>query len=256
MKLAEMVSQSSVCPKAYFNKPGDCLVAMALGAEVGLNPIQSLQNIAVINGKPSIYGDAAMALVRASGLLEDIKEEFDGNAATCTCKRRGQETPIVATFSMEDAKKAGLLGKSGPWSQYPARMLQMRARGFALRDGFADALAGLITAEEARDYPAAAGGVDAPKASLTEKLQLRLQAPDPNTDEVLVEVPADIQQAADHVARIDTLRGELEDIACEGMDRLKDKWTALSPRDKVALGGADELARLKRVAESAMAAPI
>jgi hypothetical protein len=54
---------------------------------------------------------------------------------------------------MFDAKRAGLAGKSGPWSQYPARMLALRARGFALRNAFADALRGLVTAEEAQDYP-------------------------------------------------------------------------------------------------------
>ena len=54
---------------------------------------------------------------------------------------------------MADAKRAGLAGKSGPWTQYPRRMLQMRARGFALRDAFPDLLRGLVTAEEAMDYP-------------------------------------------------------------------------------------------------------
>ncbi len=67
--------------------------------------------------------------------------------------------PVAAIYfrpsliiSKEDAKKAGLWGKAGPWSQYPKRMLQMRARSFALRDKFADALSGLIMAEEAQDY--------------------------------------------------------------------------------------------------------
>jgi hypothetical protein len=60
---------------------------------------------------------------------------------------------VVAKFSVEDAKRAGLWGKQGPWSAYPKRMMQMRARGFALRDAFPDVLKGLITAEEAQDYP-------------------------------------------------------------------------------------------------------
>lgn len=237
MEFAKLIANSTVCPKAYFGKPGDIMIAMQLGSEIGLNPLQSLQNIAVINGKPSIYGDAAMALVRASGLMEDCKEEFDGNTATCTCKRRGQETLIVSTFSMEDAKRAGLLGKQGPWTQYPARMLQMRARGFALRDGFADALAGLITVEEAQDYPTQETVKVAP-VTLKETLQAKLEAPViPNED-------------------IDQLRSNLEDIACEGMDQLRAAWEALTPRQKEALGGVNEKERLKRVAESAAAAPI
>ena len=73
--------------------------------------------------------------------------------ATCEAKRRGDAEPVVSRFSMADAKRAGLAGKTGPWTQYPKRMLQMRARGFALRDAFPDLLRGFVTAEEAQDYP-------------------------------------------------------------------------------------------------------
>ena len=55
---------------------------------------------------------------------------------------------------MEDAKRAGLYGKQGPWQQYPKRMLQMRARAWALRDVFPDVLRGVHVAEEAQDLPA------------------------------------------------------------------------------------------------------
>ena len=72
--------------------------------------------------------------------------------AVCEAKRRGYEKPTVVRFSVADAKKAQLWGKSGPWTQYSRRMLQMRARGFALRDAFPDVLRGLVTAEEAQDY--------------------------------------------------------------------------------------------------------
>jgi hypothetical protein len=67
--------------------------------------------------------------------------------------KRKNRKPVVAKFSVEDAKRAGLWGKQGPWSAYPKRMMQMRARGFALRDAFPDVLKGLISAEEAQDYP-------------------------------------------------------------------------------------------------------
>lgn len=155
MKYAEMMSKSSIIPKGYQGKPGDILVAVQMGAELGLKPIQSLQNIAVINGKPSIYGDACIALIQSHPEFEDIEEFIEGEAdkqtAICILKRRGKTTQ-KSTFSVEDAKKAGLWNKPGPWMQYPKRMLQMRARGFALRNGFADALLGLILVEEAQDY--------------------------------------------------------------------------------------------------------
>jgi hypothetical protein len=156
-QFAEELASSSLVPKAYTGKPQDILVAMQWGAEIGLAPMQALQNIAVINGKPSVYGDAAMALVQASPHCEDIEEYFEGEGtpnptAVCVAKRRGRK-PVVAKFSVEDAKRAGLWGKQGPWQAYPKRMMQMRARGFALRDAFPDALKGLITVEEAQDFP-------------------------------------------------------------------------------------------------------
>ena len=157
MEFSKMLSESAMVPRAYQGKPQDIMVCVQWGYEIGLAPMQALQNIAVINGKPSVYGDAAMALVQASPVCEDIEEYFEGEGtpnqiAVCVAKRKGRK-PVVAKFSVEDAKRAGLWGKQGPWTAYPKRMMQMRARGFALRDAFPDVLKGLITAEEAQDYP-------------------------------------------------------------------------------------------------------
>lgn len=158
-RFAKMVSSSDFAPKDFKNKPESCLLAIQHGSEVGLSPMQSLQSIAVINGRPTIWGDAALALVQSSPVCEYVREytegEGDNLTAVCEAKRRGYPQPTVSRFSMADAKRAGLAGKSGPWTQYPARMLTLRARGFALRNAFADALRGLITAEEAQDYPTA-----------------------------------------------------------------------------------------------------
>ena len=155
MQFATMLSKSTMVPKDFQHKPENVIVAVQWGREIGLGPLQALQNIAVINGRPSIWGDAMMALVRGSGICEYITEtiagEGDGMVATCRTKRRDDPNEIVRTFSIADAKSAGLLGKQGPWMQYRSRMLQLRARGFALRDGFADVLRGVISAEEAQD---------------------------------------------------------------------------------------------------------
>lgn len=152
MRFADMLASSALVPKDYVGKPGNCLVAIQWGMELGLQPMQAMQSIAVINGRPSLWGDAMLGLVKSHPEFEWIKEECDGNVATCTIKRRG-EPEVSQTFTMEDAKRAGLTGKQGPWTQHPKRMLQMRARGFALRDSFPDALRGLISHEEARDTP-------------------------------------------------------------------------------------------------------
>jgi len=157
MEFSKTLASSSMVPRAYQGKPEDILVCVQWGMEIGLAPMQALQNIAVINGKPSVYGDAALALVQASPVCEDIEERIDGEGtgnlvAVCVAHRKGRK-PVTAMFSVEDAKRAGLWGRQGPWTSYPKRMLQMRARGFALRDAFPDVLKGLITAEEAQDYP-------------------------------------------------------------------------------------------------------
>ncbi len=178
MEFAGMMSKSSIVPKDYQNNPGNILVAIQWGMEIGLQPLQSMQSIAVINGRPSIWGDAMLALVRSSGLLESINEDVTDSKAVCTIKRRGEQE-VVREFSMDDAKRAGLTGKQGPWSQYPKRMLQMRARAFALRDVFADVLRGVHVAEEAqdiseRDMGAADVVGEVPPASRTSALKAKL----------------------------------------------------------------------------------
>jgi hypothetical protein len=156
-RFSKMVASSEFAPKDFKGKPESCMLAIQHGSEVGLSPMQSLQSIAVINGRPTIWGDAALALVQSSPVCEYVKEYVEGQGdnltAVCEAKRRGYPAPTISRFSMADAKRAGLAGKTGPWSQYPERMLALRARGFALRNAFADALRGLITAEEAQDYP-------------------------------------------------------------------------------------------------------
>lgn len=167
LEFAATISKSGLIPKDYQGNPGNCIIAMQWGAEIGLQPLQAMQSIAVINGRPSIWGDAMLALVRGSGLLEYIREEPTDTGCTCTLKRRGEQE-VVREFTVEDAKKAGLYGKQGPWQQHPKRMMQMRARAFALRDVFTDVLRGVHIAEEARDQPAEKDITDESTAEMQE----------------------------------------------------------------------------------------
>ena len=152
IRFAEMLSKSSLVPKDFSGNPGNILVAVQWGMELGLQPMQAMQNIAVINGRPSLWGDAVIALVKGSTACEYVVEETTDDLATCRVKRKG-EPEQVRTFSKADAVKAGLFGKQGPWTQYPKRMLQMRARSWALRDVFPDVLRGMPVAEELMDMP-------------------------------------------------------------------------------------------------------
>lgn len=241
MEFAKMVAGSGMVPTAYRGKAADILIAMQMGAELGFSPMQALRGIAVINGQPSVYGDAAMALVRGSGLCESVAETVEGEGdhaiATCAAKRKGQAALIVARFSVADARKAGLWGKAGPWQQYPLRMLAMRARGFCLRDGFADVLRGVITAEEAQDYPSTEPRdiTPTPAADLdTFAAQTALPAPadDPTSDPSFVNLA--------------------EDRANEGIAALEAWWKTLSKANKQAI--LDHMPRLKALARQVDAA--
>jgi hypothetical protein len=156
-RIAKAVATSGLAPRDL-KSPEQVFVAMAHGLEIGLPPMQALQRIAVINGRPTIWGDALIGLVRASGLSESIAESFDGKEGTddfravCVEKRKDSDT-VTGVFSVRDAKTAGLWGKSGPWTQHPKRMLKMRARAFALRDLYADVLGGMYATEELLDGP-------------------------------------------------------------------------------------------------------
>lgn len=152
IRFAEMMSKSNLVPKDFTGNPGNILVAIQWGMELGLQPMQAMQNIAVINGRPSLWGDAVIALVKSSPVCEYVVEETSDEQSTCRVKRKG-EPEQSRTFTKADAHKAGLLGKAGPWTQYPKRMLQMRARSWALRDVFPDVLRGMPIAEELQDIP-------------------------------------------------------------------------------------------------------
>ncbi|MCP1239879.1 recombinase RecT [Acetobacter lovaniensis] len=171
MSFAEMAAGSDLMPKDYRGKPENIMIAVQMGSELGLAPMQAIQNIAVINGRPSIWGDAMLALVRGSGLCGSVKEFFEGEGdnfqAVCMVRRKDGDE-VRGEFSVADAKKASLWSKQGPWQQYPRRMLQMRARGFALRDAFPDVLRGLISADEAADIPTETIDITPPQGRIAE----------------------------------------------------------------------------------------
>ena len=192
MTFCEMLASSNMVPKDYIGKPQNILVAIQWGMELGLAPMQSLNSITVINGKPSVWGDALMALVQSSPVYEDIEEYIEDEGtpnpvAVCVATRKGHK-PVTAKFSVEDAKRAGLWGKN-TWASYPQRMLQHRARGFALRSAFADVLKGMISTEELQDYPEESKPVSMTKpANPLDVLASKLvEIPEETTDTLLIE---------------------------------------------------------------------
>lgn len=227
IKASEMFAKSGMVPKLYENQPNKIIVAWELGSSLGLGLMQSLQGIAVINGMPTIWGDSALAIIRSSGLLEQITEIIEGKIgdgtaiAKCVIKRKGMAASTFE-FSYSEAKVAGLIGKAGPWSQYPKRMLQLRARGFALRDNFADVLKGFRITEEVQDIgdlsPKYPNAVEMPPENKPAKF-----VPTPIVEEVkqepITEPTLDISNAVQDVQDY-----ELEDIMAEVSGDKKQPW--------------------------------
>lgn len=168
MSYAEILYKAGMGPKGA-NRPEVVAALIEVGRDVGLPATMALRWIAIVNGAPTIWGDAALALIRSSGLLAPAypKEWYEGTpgeddyTACFAIKRIGDTPERMSKFSVADAKRAELWmhPKKLPWQQYPERQLMWRAKGFACRDEFQDVLCGLILTEEALDYPEGTGRV-------------------------------------------------------------------------------------------------
>lgn len=154
MERCNWLAESDLVPKNFQGKGANILLAIEAGQAIGLGVMASLTGFAVINGRPSLYGDALLAVIIARGgdVEEEELKDAQGKVTGYRCRaiRPGRED-ITREFTFADAEFAGLTKKDGPWKNYPRRMLQMRARGFALRDQFPDWLGGLISQDEAGD---------------------------------------------------------------------------------------------------------
>jgi len=175
-RVSQAIAASGLAPRGI-DKAEQIMVAIMAGAELGLAPFQSLQSFAIVNNRPTLWGDGLLAVVRARGVRvrEWLEGEGDGMVANCLAIRPDTGEEVERTFSVADAKKAGLWGKTGPWQQYPKRMLQMRARALALRDGCADMLRGIQVREEVEDYQPVRDVTPRP-SGLRERLEARQEA--------------------------------------------------------------------------------
>lgn len=176
-RLALAIIRAGLCPDSYKDDDREVmeskvLIGILKSLEVGFAPITGLSTIAIINGRPCIYGDGVVALLQKSGSLERRVDEEIGDVPgegdligtwpdtygiRVRLFRHGQGEPYEGIFTVGMAKRAGLWMnvRRKPWIQYPRRMLTWRAFSLAARDGFADCLSGLSIREEVEDMPAA-----------------------------------------------------------------------------------------------------
>lgn len=139
-------------PKGCSKEEG--FARIVAGAQMGLKPIQALNGIAMINGHPTLHSDSIPCVVMASGLVNGMKYVFTGEGDTLACtfyiKRKGVSEYQEWTYSIEDAKKAGLLNNP-TWKAHPKKMLFNRARTWCMRNTFPDVIGNIYSKDEIED---------------------------------------------------------------------------------------------------------
>lgn len=198
-RLSQALAQSGdMIPQHYQGNPQKIMAAVMRGAEVGLAPMQALSSIAVINGRATLWGDSLPALVLRAGHFVDVEVKGEGKEAVATATlTRASGEKIVRSFSMADARQAGLADKKGPWQQYPKRMLSMRARSWAIRDGAPEVLMGLGVADEVIDHQGFENARDiTPRSSRRGSISFATPEPDPEPDPI-IETASEPSEPAD-----------------------------------------------------------
>ena len=142
------LAPSTILPTAYRGNAANAFVAAETGAALGLEPLQALASIAVINGRATLSSDLMAAVIRRAGHTLRIVENSP-ESVTATLIRADDKTfKFEVTWDKDKATKAGLWGQKGPWSQYPTQMLRARAITEVARQGASEALMGMIYSPE------------------------------------------------------------------------------------------------------------
>ena len=233
--------ENGVLPKSYLDikaneKDKECtliseaslnraMATISYGKALGLTPEMSLTHCMNVNGHMSIYGDAINAIIYSSGLLKRKTEYFDEETMTAVCiiERKDIAGEETRTFSFEDAKIAGLWGK-GVWRQYPKRMAQMRARGFAYRDVFPDLLHGMITTEEAMDMQLSGAGGYSDVVAVAKVKKVVPAEPVKSSVKAIPQKPA-VSMTVNDFMSIDDVREGLQAVTSE--KELKDYYLSI-----------------------------
>lgn len=222
--MGRMAPESLVKGKSIEDATAACAIAILAGAELGLSPMTALRSYAVVNGRPSLWGDGIKAVVRQSGKCAFIRAGGDLEKGWCEAKRSDTDEEMRREFTWEQAKKAKLSGKAGPWQEYPDMMMERRATFRCLNDLFADVLGGLGDSMDPIEEAAAPARIDPPdvpeepappttkeinlnatetKASTAARAEEEINAGDYNDDASGVTQPDGNRNVAAFLTRID-----------------------------------------------------
>jgi len=218
-QLANTLSRSALIPADLRNKPGDVLLILLTGAELGLGPTAALRGIYCVKGRPTISAQMMVGLVQASPACEFFRlVESTAERATYECKRKGDPKPTTITWTIEQAKSAGLLS-NGTWKAYPAEMLRARCASALARAAFPGEILGLYSKEEIEADPSIrepaevqAERVETPQpAKVAPKVEVLPPEPKPTTrvEQVKAEAKATLAQQGDAQSPADPLEAEV-----------------------------------------------
>lgn len=146
--LSDSLSKSNLLPPDLRGKAAEVFVTVLAGLELGMPPMAALRGIHVIKGKPVLAADAMVGVVLGRGVAKYFRclAETD-TEVTYETHRDGSPEPQRCTWSMADAKRAGLDGDN--WRKYPRAMLKARCKSMLARDVYPDVLAGCYDETEA-----------------------------------------------------------------------------------------------------------
>lgn len=142
------LAPSTILPTAYRGNAANAFVAAETGAALGLEPLQALASIAVINGRATLSSDLMAAVIRRAGHTLRIVENSPESVTATLIRADDKKFEFTVTWDKDKATKAGLWGQRGPWSQYPTQMLRARAITEVARQGASEALMGMIYSPE------------------------------------------------------------------------------------------------------------
>lgn len=238
--MAETLSKSDLLPAALKGKIPDLVFSILAGQELGLAPIASIRGIHVIAGKPILAADTMMGLVLGSGLAEYfVQTESTATSVTFETKRKGSPIAQKCTWTIEDAKRAGINIKD-TWRQYPRQMLASRAKAELARSAFPDILAGCYDPDEISSAPTPLRSMPA------------TEIPSDTTDVVDVEDVADSLesriQAADSLDALKLLAKECNSLKRGSAERVAALATWHSRQDALVKAAAEPTPSAEAVA--------
>jgi hypothetical protein len=232
--MASVLCKSQLVPDVFKNKPADTFLAIAYGMEIGIPPVSSLRAVAVIKGKPSLYADAMVGLVLASGKAKYFTcVESNASGATYETHRIGSPKPVRKSFTLDDAKQAKLLSNDN-YGKYPSAMLEARAKSKLARDAYPDLLHGIYSAEEVAEFDDRGHVIDVTPEPVARPIEPTVE-PD---DDLVARLETSIAIArGEGLGALEELAGELKTLPMgpkrDSLRKLyREAWVACSEQAK------------------------